>query len=121
MESVRTELVSTPLHAVRARRRRENIEMADDRKTRAQLRGVVDTGVGIFREALAVIFEPFQQVKGEGWGSQHGTGLGLHIVKRLVELLDGTVVVESEVGKGSTFRVWTPSRDIPSQRTEMVL
>jgi PAS domain S-box-containing protein len=70
---------------------------------------VIDTGVGISRDALARIFEPFRQVEGNGRGAQHGTGLGLHIVKRLVELLGGTVAVESEVGQGSIFRVWMPS------------
>jgi PAS domain S-box-containing protein len=70
---------------------------------------VTDTGIGIPQDALAMIFGPFRQVQEEGWGSQHGTGLGLHIVKRLVELLGGTVAVESVIGKGSTFRVWTPT------------
>jgi signal transduction histidine kinase len=64
---------------------------------------VRDTGVGIPPEARALIFEAFRQVhQGLGVG---GTGLGLSIVSHLVELLGGRVEVESEVGKGSTFRV----------------
>ena len=70
---------------------------------------VTDTGVGISQEAIELIFEPFHQVDNSGqWG---GTGLGLYIVKHLLEMLGGTVRVESAVGRGSTFRVWVP-RDL---------
>jgi len=65
---------------------------------------VVDTGIGIPRDQLEEIFEPFSQLAAEG---QHheGTGLGLTITKRLVDLLQGALEMESEVGQGSTFRV----------------
>lgn len=81
---------------------------------------VTDTGIGMPRSALALIFEPFRQVAENGEGSRQGTGLGLHIVKRFMEMLGGTVAVESEVGHGSTFRVWAPSGGAPSARTETV-
>ncbi len=68
---------------------------------------VSDTGVGIPPEALDYIFEEFQQVKGSD--PQHrGTGLGLPITKGFAELLGGSISVESEVGKGSTFTVRIP-------------
>jgi signal transduction histidine kinase len=67
---------------------------------------VTDTGIGIPPEAQEVIFEPFRQV---GAGPRHGgAGLGLYIVKQLLAALGGTITVESEVGKGSTFLVWLP-------------
>ncbi|OGG46562.1 MAG: hypothetical protein A3F84_18600 [Candidatus Handelsmanbacteria bacterium RIFCSPLOWO2_12_FULL_64_10] len=68
---------------------------------------VSDTGIGIPPEALGYIFEEFRQVAGSSM--QHkGTGLGLSITKKLVELLDGTISVESEIGRGSTFTVRIP-------------
>lgn len=70
---------------------------------------VTDTGIGIPQDALSLIFEPFQQVDNPRLPQHGGTGLGLHIVKRLLELLGGEVTVESEEGQGSTFRVWAPT------------
>ena len=71
---------------------------------------VQDTGIGIPPEALSTIFEPFHQGESPVSGWMGGTGLGLAIVQRLVGLLGGWVKVESELGKGSTFRVWVPLR-----------
>jgi PAS domain S-box-containing protein len=74
---------------------------------------VRDTGVGIPADALALIFEPFQQIANSSKVQRKGTGLGLTIVKRLLELLGGTVSVESEQHRGSTFRIWLPiGRDV---------
>jgi PAS domain S-box-containing protein len=68
----------------------------------------IDTGVGISREHLDLIFDPFRQVS-EGLNREfEGTGLGLTVTKKLVELLGGTISVESQLGKGSTFNLELP-------------
>ena len=69
---------------------------------------VRDTGRGIPVEQQEKIFEAFQQGKGNSREGYGGVGLGLHIVKRFLELLGGAITVESEVGRGSIFRVWLP-------------
>jgi signal transduction histidine kinase len=70
---------------------------------------VADTGIGIPENYLPVIFEPFRQVhKTSTENSRGGIGLGLAIVKKHVEQIRGTITVESELGKGSTFRITLP-------------
>jgi signal transduction histidine kinase len=69
---------------------------------------VVDTGIGVPKEAISYIFEPFRQVDNTITRGNRGTGLGLSITKQLVELMNGQIAVESEVEKGSTFRVTLP-------------
>jgi PAS domain S-box-containing protein len=69
---------------------------------------VTDSGIGIPREALSYIFEPFRQVDNAITRENRGTGLGLSITKQLVELMNGQITVESEVEKGSIFTVVLP-------------
>ncbi|HOO71693.1 MAG TPA: ATP-binding protein [Spirochaetota bacterium] len=69
---------------------------------------VSDTGIGIESREMEKLFLPFRQID-TGLARRHeGTGLGLSICKRLVEMLGGTIGVESEIGKGSTFTFWLP-------------
>jgi signal transduction histidine kinase len=70
---------------------------------------VADTGEGIPAEAIAKLFEPFYQASRQAGVHAKGLGLGLSIVKTLVELHGGTISVTSEVGKGSTFCILLPA------------
>ncbi len=69
---------------------------------------IADTGVGIAPESIRIIFEPFRQADDPMTRQYGGVGLGLYIVRRLLELLEGSISVESTQGQGSTFRVWLP-------------
>ena len=69
---------------------------------------VTDTGIGISKENLEKIFRPFEQLDGSLSKKYEGTGLGLVLVKRMVELMEGKIAVSSEEGKGSSFTFWLP-------------
>ncbi len=69
---------------------------------------IIDTGQGIPVEKHKKIFEPFEQVDGSITRKQKGYGLGLSIVKQLVDLMEGKITLESSVGQGSIFTVEFP-------------
>jgi len=82
---------------LRARRLEHAIEIA-----------VVDTGVGIAEDQQALVFEEFRQAGGDYLRKTEGTGLGLALAKRFVELHGGTMRLDSAPGQGSTFTVILP-------------
>ncbi len=84
---------------------------------------VVDTGIGISREDQAQVFEQFYQVDGTYTRKFRGTGLGLGLVRRMVEMHGGTVAVESELGEGATFICRFPDCHIdrPEETQEPIL
>jgi signal transduction histidine kinase len=84
------------------------ITLAASEDTDGIVFSVTDSGIGIPVDRQASIFEAFQQGEQSNVRGQKGVGLGLHIAKRLLDLIGGTVEVESEVGHGSTFRVRLP-------------
>lgn len=68
---------------------------------------VIDTGIGIPKDKLSMIFERFYQVQ----VTDKGTGIGLSLVKRLIELHHGKILIESEFGKGTKFSVLIPQNE----------
>jgi signal transduction histidine kinase len=74
---------------------------------------VSDTGIGIAPEDQALIFEEFRQVGSDYVRKREGTGLGLALTRRFIELHGGTIRVESEPGKGSTFTFTLPEKPWP--------
>jgi signal transduction histidine kinase len=71
---------------------------------------VSDTGIGIPPSEQARVFEEFTQVEQAGIPPRQGTGLGLAVSRRLVDLMEGSLTLESEPGRGSTFTVLLPAR-----------
>ena len=77
---------------------------------------VEDSGIGIPLEMQAEVFRPFVQVNGKS--QTRGTGLGLAIVKRLTDLMGGRIILDSEPGRGTRFRLEFPNIEISSRLPE---
>jgi two-component system sensor histidine kinase/response regulator len=81
-----------------------SIDIEEERDNRVKLHAEVrDTGIGIPKDKVSTIFEPFRQADGTTTRKYGGTGLGLHICKQISHLMEGDVWGESEVNKGSIF------------------
>lgn len=83
------------------------------RGTKEIVISVQDTGAGIAIEDQSAIFEEFHQLRTSGSAKQEGTGLGLTLARRFVELHGGRIWVQSELDKGSTFAFSLPDRELP--------
>ena len=84
------------------------IEVAGEESDKEVRLRVVDTGIGIAKDAATRIFEPFFQADATSTREYGGAGIGLSIAKRFIEVQEGRVAVESAVGRGSTFFVYLP-------------
>lgn len=78
---------------------------------------IIDTGIGIPEDRLDTIFDKFEQVDGSLTRKYRGSGLGLTICKKIVELMKGSIVVKSEVNKGSIFTITLP---VKIQQNEVI-
>lgn len=86
-------------------------EIPCDREGYALMETVIsDTGIGMSKEYLPRLFDEFSREKHGAENKIQGTGLGMPIVKRLVDLMEGTISVESELGKGTTLVITIPHR-----------
>jgi signal transduction histidine kinase len=97
---------------VKRQQRSTNDQCTNDQVTNDYLRiEVADEGPGISEEDKKKLFGKFARLSARPTGGEHSTGLGLSIVKKMVEAMNGRVWCESELGKGSTFIVELPTAE----------
>jgi CheY-like chemotaxis protein/signal transduction histidine kinase/CHASE3 domain sensor protein len=112
LEQVLKNLLSNAIKFTEAGKVRLSIGKAGDGQIRF---AVVDTGIGIAKDHQQSVFEAFQQADGTISRRYGGTGLGLSISRQLVRLLGGTIGLQSEPGRGSTFTVDVPATYDPAK------
>jgi PAS domain S-box-containing protein len=94
---------------------RGTITLAVEREGPDVLMRVRDSGIGMTKEEIGRLFEPFSQADASTSRKYGGTGLGLAITRRFCQLMGGGISVESEQGAGSTFTIRLPSNAAPTQ------
>lgn len=78
---------------------------------------ITDTGIGMSKEFLEHVFDPFAQEKNDARSMYHGTGLGMAIVKGLIDQMGGSIEITGEEGVGSEFVIVIPFEIAPSPET----
>jgi CheY-like chemotaxis protein/HPt (histidine-containing phosphotransfer) domain-containing protein len=76
---------------------------------------IKDTGAGMTKEQLAIMFEEYSRFTTEATRTTEGTGLGMSITRNLVKLMNGDITVQSEVGKGTEFAITLPQRIVSDE------
>lgn len=105
---LRSILVNLLTNAIKFSPERREIFLAVNEMSDSVLIRVTDEGMGVAEDELEKIFEPFHRSKDSG--SIKGTGLGLNIVRKSVDLLNGTIQVKSKRGVGTTFNITIPKK-----------
>ncbi|HEX4104226.1 MAG TPA: ATP-binding protein [Candidatus Paceibacterota bacterium] len=105
-EKVRAVILNLLSNALKHTPRGGKIALSAEANRGRVLIAVADTGSGIAQEDLPLIFERFYRIEGD---PSPGTGLGLDIVKKIIEAHGGVITVESEIGKGSRFTISLPA------------
>lgn len=110
MDKIERIMLNLLSNAIKFTREGGEIEVYIYNKNPEVLISVSDTGIGIPKNKLELIFERFKQVDNSLNRVHEGTGIGLALVKSLVEMHDGRIEVESDLQMGSTFKVFLPIR-----------
>jgi PAS domain S-box-containing protein len=109
---LRQVLVNLLSNAVKYNRRGGLVHVRSERFGDEVAIGVTDTGIGLTPDQLAHLWEPFNRLGAERT-SVEGTGIGLALSQRMVQMMDGRIEVQSQPGRGSSFTVHLPAADAP--------